>query len=81
MSIDALLFAPVLASTGSECSLTTRRKTGFARQKQTTTVALLAAVDELVVETTPRGTRRLLEEIDATFDAMSHRVFVDAEER
>src|SRR4029453_18500568 len=48
MSIDALLFAPVLASTGSECSLTTRRKTGFARQKQTTTVALLHAVSGLV---------------------------------
>jgi hypothetical protein len=29
----------------------------------------------------PRGTRRLLEEIDATFDAMSRRVFVDADER
>jgi hypothetical protein len=53
----------------------------FARQKQTT-AALLAAVDELAVESgdDPRGDSPLLDEVDVTFDAMSRRAFVVAED-
>jgi SAM-dependent methyltransferase len=70
---------PMLVSSGFEVLVYDETEDWFARQKQTT-AGLLAAVHDLAAEggDDPEETRRLLEEMDASFDAMSRRIFVVA---